>query len=397
MKKNVIENKVMFQFLLLSLFGGMAMGVSQIAITLFAIELRATTAQIGLIGGVQGIGLLLTVLPIGFLVDHVGPRKVFIVGAIITALLYLLFPFARSSNSLLYFVGVIGIFTSFRFIPLSTVFLDIVRTVGSDKAGWQRGSNSFGLVFLGPLFGASMSKWWGFDVTFYVISGIVLLLALSAAAVFPDITPTKSKLGESVSNLKIFFKTKNILEAASAETLAIATFSCFNAFIVVIAIRVFHFSPQTASLFVSFQGMVYITTLFSLWRLLDTLGQRHFYLISIMIVVVGLSLLSCLWHPAFLLVGSIFIGIGLGMFNLINVSRIAEANSEKGKTAGLFAMFTVSGAIIGPVIGGFAGGLIGTSAIFLIFIPIYLVLALKFFFTKQQNQKTNFKESKNIY
>ena len=68
------------------------------------------------------------------------------------------------------------------------------------------------------------------------------------------------------------------------------------------------------------------------------------------------------------------------MFNLINVTRIANANVEKGKIAGIFAMFTVLGSIIGPVIGGFAGEYFGIQAVFLIFIPLYLGLALKLSF-----------------
>ena len=82
MKETTGENKLLVQFMFLSVLGGMGMGVAQIAVTLYAVKLGATSSQIGLIGGAQGIGLLFTVLPIGFLVDHVGPRKVFIFGAV---------------------------------------------------------------------------------------------------------------------------------------------------------------------------------------------------------------------------------------------------------------------------------------------------------------------------
>ena len=101
MKKAIDENKLLLQFMLFSVLGGAGMGIAQMVITLYAVSLAATASQIGLIGGVQGIGLLLTVLPIGVLVDHVGPRKVFIFGVLASAVIYLLFPFAHSSNSLL--------------------------------------------------------------------------------------------------------------------------------------------------------------------------------------------------------------------------------------------------------------------------------------------------------
>ncbi len=380
MKETTGENKLLVQFMFLSVLGGMGMGVAQIAVTLYAVKLGATSSQIGLIGGAQGIGLLFTVLPIGFLVDHVGPRKVFIFGAVASGILYLFFPWANSAQTLCYFVAIVGFFTAFRFIPMSSVFLEFVRSVGSDKAGWQRGSHSFGLVFLGPLFGASISKYWGFTTTFYVVSASVLLLIFGAIAIFPDAKrSTTSTLAERWAHVKELFNDQNILEASGAEALALATFSCFNAFIIVIAIRVFHIPAQAASLFVSLEGLIFIATLFTLWRLLDSLGQPRFYLVSIAFVVAGLILLSCIWHPVFLVTGTVFLGIGLGMFNLVNVTRIANAHVDKGKTAGIFALFTVAGSIIGPVIGGFSGELFGIWSVFLMFIPLYLALAVKLY------------------
>ncbi len=381
MKQLFGENKLIVQFMLFSLLGGMGMGISQIAITLYAVELGATPSQIGLIGGVQGIGLLLTVLPIGLLVDHLGPRKVFVFGALASALIYLLFPLARSSNALLSVVAVAGFFTAFRFIPMTSAFLDLVRRVGTKKAGWQRGSLSFGLVFLGPLCGSSISKYMGFSSTFYFVSASFILLVFGATVIFPESKPAgTTTLRDSLAGMKEFFKDRNILEASVAEALALATFSCFNAFIVVLAIRVFHFTTQIASLFVSFEGVIYIGTLFTLGRLLTKLGQRSFYLTGITLVVTGLSLFSCISHPAFLVAGTLLIGIGLGMFNLVNVTRVAQTNAGKGKSAAVFSMVTMLGAIIGPVIGGLAGELFGSGSVFLIFIPLYLAFALKLHF-----------------
>lgn len=377
MKATILQNKLLLQFILFSVVSGMGMGVAQMALTLYAVKLGATASQIGLIGGVQGVGLLLTVLPIGFLVDYVGPRKVFLFGTVISALIYLLFPFARSSSSLIIAVAVLSLFTAFRFIPMTSVFLEFVRKVGSGKAGWQRGSHSFGLVFLGPLFGASLSKYWGFEITFYVVSGLIFLLIFGITAIFPERAHSESvPLGERLSHFKEFFKDRNLIEASVAEALALATFSCFNAFIVVIAIRIFHFTAPTASLFVSIEGLIFIVTLFTLGRVLEKLGEHRFYFISIAIVVTGLSLLSCFWHSVFLLAGTILIGIGLGMFNHVNVTRVAHANAEKGKTAALFSLFTMLGIVIGPVIGGLAGDFLGTWSVFLVFIPIYLAFGV---------------------
>lgn len=375
------HHTLLIKFMLLSLFGGMGMGVSQLATTLYAIELGANSAQIGLIGGIQGVGLLLTVVPIGFLVDHVGPKKIFIFGGVVCAVIYLFFSYIRTPQLLLWFVAVIGFFTSFRFIPMSSVFFEFLSIIGNEKAGWQRGSHSIGLVFIGPLLGALLVKYFGYTATFYAVSASLVLLIIGAAGIFPGkaTSAVPYSLQETYAHLKELLRDRNILEAAGAEGLALATFSCFNAFIIVIAIRVFHLTPQIASLFVSLEGLIFISTLFTLWRLVQKLSQRRFYLTSITIIVLGLALLSCVSHSAFLVAGTIMVGIGLGLFNLINVTRVARSKIAKGKIAGFFAAFTVFGSILGPIIGGFVGENIGLGALFLVFIPFYLAFGLKIY------------------
>lgn len=387
MSRRIDTRRVLLQFLLLSVISGTGMGMAQIATTLYAISLGATNSQIGVLGGVQGLGFLFTVLPIGYLVDRIGPRKVFLFGAATSAVAYLMFPFVRTTASLCLFVAVTGFFVAFRFISISSVFLEFVRQAGSGKAGWQRGSFSLGLVFIGPILGGAVSRYWGFDITFVAISASVVVLVILGMSIFPegarneDAEDPEQELQRSretwLGGVAALLRNRDILEASLAEALALATFSCFNAFIVVTAIRVFRYSSQVATLFVSLEGVVYIGTLFILWRLLASFGDRRFYLVSMIFVVTGLISLSILSHPGFLAAGSILVGLGLGMFNLVNVTRIAGTDVGKGKAAGIFSVFTVIGSIAGPLLGGVAGELIGAWAIFPVFIPLYLMLGYR--------------------
>jgi predicted MFS family arabinose efflux permease len=377
MKKTAVNKKILFQFMLLSVISGMSAGMSQIVLTLYAVSQGATSSRIGLIVGMHGFGLLFTVLPVGFIVDHIGPRKVFIFGASSTALIYLLFPLARTFPLLCVFAGLVGFFTAFRFVPLSSVVIEFVRNTGSDKAGLLRGSNSLGVVLFGPMLGACLSRYIGFDNAFHVLVFIALLLVAGALVTLPDSRRSESfSISSRLSEAKKLFGNRSIVAASLAESLGGATLACFNAFAVVIAIRVMHIPVQFASVLVSLQGLTFIATLFTLSRLLDGLGHRSSSLISIGIIMTALLLLSCVQHPAFLFAGSICLGVGLGIFNLVNITRIAHANVSKGGSAGIFALFSVSGSIIGPVIGGFAGEHFGTSNVFFTFVPLYLALAL---------------------
>ncbi|NTV01556.1 MAG: MFS transporter [Chlorobiaceae bacterium] len=390
-----VSNSVFGQFVAISILMGLSLGMGQIATTLFAVNLQATTSQIGFIGGVQGIGMLFTVLPVGMLVDHLGPRSVFLFGAASSALLYLLFPFVVTTSTVLCaYVATIGFFMAFRFIPITSVFLELLKNAGQDKAGWQRGAHSFGFVFLGPLVGAAISRQWGIPVAFYVISATCVCLLLAAILIFPESNtsrveqPSNASFRERISDIRTLFRDEEVLEASIAEALAMGTFSCFNSFVVVTAIRVFHFATESASMLVSLEGFVYIGALLLLWRLLSSLGQRRFYLAGILAVVSGLASLSVHSHPAYLVGGAALIGLGLGMFNLVNVTRLSRASSGKGKTAGIFALFTMSGSIIGPVLGGLAGQWAGIWAVFPVFIPLYLLLGVRLFMNNRAIQES---------
>ncbi|NTU52746.1 MAG: MFS transporter [Chlorobiaceae bacterium] len=377
---------VLVQFVFISVLMGLSLGMGQIATTLYAVDLESGTSEIGFIGGVQGIGMLLTVLPVGMLVDRVGPRRVFLFGALSSALLYMLFPVVvRTSYSLCVYVSIIGFFMAFRFVPMTSVFLDLLKNTGNDKAGWQRGAHSFGFVFLGPLFGAVVSRHFGLPFAFVVISCICISLLIAALVFFPDRyhsgteRPKPESFSERIADIRSLFRDVEVLDASLAEALTMGTFSCFSAFIVVTAIRVFHFTTETASMLVTLEGIVYIGALFFLWRLLGSLGQRRFYLASILVVLLALTALSILSHPAYMIAGAALIGLGLGMFNLVNVTRLSQASAGKGKTAGIFALFTMGGSIIGPVLGGIAGEWVGLWAVFPVFVPFYLLLGIRLY------------------
>lgn len=360
------------------------MGISQIAITLYAVKLGASTSQIGLIQGVQSVGILLTVLPMGLLVDYLGAKRLFIFGCSVGALIYLFLPLANTAHLLLICTLVLGLFMSFRFVSLSSVFLDYLQSIGNQKAGWFRASHSIGLTFLGPLLGGFLVKHAGYYWTFIAVSMVLVITVITAAFVLTgrkkDNDITVFSFNYIFSDIKSMLKNKEVVESSIAEGLAIATFSCFTTFIVVIALRIFHLPQEIAAIFISAEGLVFIVSLFSLGALLEKIGQKNFYLLGISMVLLSLFLLGIAKNPILLWPGSLFLGAGLGMLNLINVTRIGNTNTKKGKVAGIFALFTVTGMMLGPILGGFIGRVFGLQAIFLILIPLFFILGVKIYF-----------------
>ncbi len=71
------SNEFIFRFMLINISSGIAVGMMSFIIPIYALSLKATSTEIGLINGFYGVGLLLLVLPAGFLVDCLGSKKMY--------------------------------------------------------------------------------------------------------------------------------------------------------------------------------------------------------------------------------------------------------------------------------------------------------------------------------
>jgi len=189
----IVKNRFLLWLLFLSLCGSICAGVSQITITLYAINLGASSSQIGFIKGFSGLGVFLTVLPMGFLVDHFGPKKIFIAGGLIDSLVYLFMPLANTPQYLMLGMAVLGFFSSFRSVALSAVFLDKLELFGSNKAGWNKAVYSTGLSFIGPLLGGYLVKYINYSWTFYFVSALHIAAVSTAVLVLEKAQVHKAK------------------------------------------------------------------------------------------------------------------------------------------------------------------------------------------------------------
>lgn len=390
-------------FIFLAVCGGMSVGIAHIAIILYAVYLGANASEIGFIGGAQGIGVLAMALPVGFFIDHFGARTIYVLGGVLGALIYMLMPLIHTPQFLFAAVIVSGLFMAFRLISMNSIFFDYLKIIGSERGGWYRGSHSIGMVFLGPIIGGFIIKYAGYKGAFlaaglsFLATVVVARIALTGkikeeGAVF--------SFDSLFSQIKALIKNKDLVEASVIEGVSIIASSCFNTFIVVIVLRAFHMSKDVAALFLSVQGIVIVISLFSLDILLRRIGARSFYLSGISIIMFGLFILGVAPNLLWLWGGAVVLGVGLGMLTIVNVSRVAGTGSKKGKIAGYFSLFTMTGGIVGPVLGGFIGGIFGLQAIFWFLIPLFFVLGFKinnsFLKRGALNEVVRYSQTKNL-
>lgn len=380
-------------FLILNIVSGTVGGAMQLVVPLYAMSLQASTAQIGVIRGISGIGMLLLVIPAGFLVDHFGSKKLFLTGSFSGFLSTLALVLAKVPIAMIALMGFSGLFSSLKMTALNASFFRNLKNMGLEKAGWFKGSMSIGLTFLGPAFGAFLVKVASYRAIFMLLAALTLI---PTALVFFFHSETAhpgpmNELGGVINRqLKEFRQLigqRTLYLPLLTESLSTSCFATFSTFIVVIAVKILHLQPSAASILMTAEGGIFILTVFAAGPLITRLTQFQLYLLSVTVTSAGLALVSISTTFAFLAFSAVVLGLGLGLINLVTSSRIGKMEGEKGKVVALFSASVGAGISLGPMIGGIVGQYLGTQNIFLTFIPLFLLLVVLAYRTDIQSEQ----------
>ncbi|MFZ4702330.1 MAG: MFS transporter, partial [Candidatus Methylumidiphilus sp.] len=148
-------------------------------------------------------------------------------------------------------------------------------------------------------------------------------------------------------------------------------------FIIVIAIQSFQLGADDAARLAAIQGLSLIFALFFLGGLARQFGQRAVYLASFGWIAAALALLGLTPVTTGLWVGGLALGFGVGMLEILNLTRFARISAVlgRGKIAGINALVGPGGSLFGSLLGGIAGPVMGLQAVFLLFLPPLLFFA----------------------
>ncbi|MGB9079719.1 MAG: MFS transporter [Desulfuromonadaceae bacterium] len=380
-------------FLILNIVSGTVGGAMQIIVPLYAMSLNASTAQIGVIRGISGLGMLLLVIPAGFLVDHFGSKKLFMVGSLSGFISTLGLTVAKVPLAMIALMGISGLFGSLKMTALNASFFKNLKNMGLEKAGWFKGSMSIGLTFLGPAFGAFLVSVAGYRSIFILLSALTLIPA--SLVLFFHSEPARSGpidelngiVRKQLKEFRQLIGQRQLYLPLLTETLSTSCFATFGTFIVVITIQILHLKPSAASVLMTAEGGVFILTVFAAGPLITRLSQFQLYLLSVTVTSAGLAMVSISTTFTLMAVSAVILGLGLGLINLVTSSRIGRMEGEKGKVVALFAASVGAGISLGPMIGGIVGQYLGPQNIFLTFIPLFLLLIVLAYRTDIQSEQ----------
>ena len=168
----------------------------------------------------------------------------------------------------------------------------------------------------------------------------------------------------------------NVAGCLGAETLVAATFSAFSIFVVVLAVSVLGMTPMTASVLAATEGATFIVSVFRggrawfsacrtgppCWRRGHSGAEPE----PPVVVRRGAGAVRRRADAR----------RGLGLLSLVTTARAGTLPGEKGKVASLFMAAAGLGGATGPAFAGAVAGWFGARAVFVGFVPLYMLLAV---------------------
>jgi MFS family permease len=371
-------------FLFLTVLGGMTIGMGKLATTLFALELGASAAQIGLIAAAESLGMMLVTVPAGFIIARYGAPRVYFVASMGPALLCLLLPFAPLWWLLAAGRGMVGLCIPFRIVSMNSSFLEKLRTLGPARTGWYRATNSIGIAMIGPAVAHALISAQGPALAFGVCAGAFLLLALLGRALLPAADgaspaaapdPTVDGTG-FLQQIRALLADRVVAESCLIEYLSSSTSSLHGTFIVVVAIAGLGLPQGEAVQLVMIHGVSSVCALFLLGALLHRLPRPLAYGTSFTLACSGLLLLGTGSSFVTLAAGGLCLATGSALIHLVNMDQMSRHPVAKSKISGLYSLAQMSGSFSGALLGGLLAGFIMPQRIFLAWLPLVLAGAL---------------------
>lgn len=337
-------------FLSLATLSGATLGMAKLITTLYALDMGASAAQIGLIGAAEALGMVLLTLPAGLLIDRFGSRRLYLLASLLPVLLHLAILAWAHWLWLAALRLLVGTCVPFRSVAMSGLFLQRLPELGMSRAGWFRGSLMIGLLLLGPWlgnwlyvhFGALAFVW--VAVSFAGMGVWGLRFWQQEAAV---ITPRRRAPG-----LRVLLAEPVLGNCCLIEWLSSATGSLFATFALVLCLEQLHWSQSEAVALVTTQGLVTVLALFGLGRLLGGLAPRSIYLLALPTACLALWLMGRLESFGGLLLAAVLLSLSGAAAHLANLGRLSRLALDKGGVSGLFSLAQTLGMLCGSLLGG---------------------------------------------
>jgi MFS transporter, DHA1 family, multidrug resistance protein len=356
----------------------------------FALSLGASSLLIGVIVGIYSLTNMGGNILAGQWIDKFGRKKILVIGLLFVSVCLLGYTFVTTPQQLLLVRFIHGIGGGLL-VPAAFALLgDKSHSTNRGKTMAFSGACVGISAIIGPAFGALITKFFGIDWVFYIISGLFALTALTITFVLTENYPLKQE--ENKFNFGQIVKLLRLPGLINAYIGAFSLMLTLGILAYMLPLKI-----AAAGQSVAFSGMLLssfgiVAILFFLLptnQIFDQVRREKTVISGMIFVTVALIILSLFELIVVLFIAMFFYGIGFAcIFPSVTALVIDHSNkNERGRAFGLFYAFFSLGVVVGSFIVGALnvapnqGLLIG--AIIMIFLAMLIKSRIKIIDTYQ--------------
>lgn len=373
-------------------------GIAVPMIPLFAIELGASTIEIGFIRSSYFAARIFLELPIGMLSDRIGRRKLIIFGLLLSAISAVIC--GTSPNTFQLIAGRVlwGIGGAMYFSSSTVFILDLFPDDRGKALGVFHGIEFAGRLVGSPL-GGTLSEYLGFRAAFFS-TGVALLSGFLFAFFSKDFR-NPERIASSRGKTQGFIVSLALLSSRQIAVISLLGFlRTFNmqgitqTMVPLFQAEELGFGPFLIGIIGMFRTVGVVVISLSLGYLTEKIGIKTILVGGI--VASAISNICQIVFPTFLgqAVVGLIAGFGGGMMVVVLPILISEAvdSSVRGLAMGAYRTVMNIGSFIGPIAATTVGTVFGSINVSFYLLTAILILGMPL--TLTINRKSSQKEAK---
>ncbi len=314
------------------------------------------------------IGTLVTDVPAGALLRHIGLRRAMIAGTALVAASTLILAFATSFNQVVALRLVAGIGTALWGLSRHAY---IAESIPSAERGRTisvfGGINRIG-VFGGPAIGGIIGDRFGLHASF-MVAGVAGAIALLASVLFLSPVNATSPAPAMMVRWQLVRALvrrngRDLAAASIAQTFAQMIRAGRYFIIPIYGVDVLGMDAAAVGLVMTLGAIVDVSMFFPAGMLMDRFGRKVAAVPSFAVMAIGVATIPLAHHQFGLIVASIIIGFGngLGSGTMMTLGADLAPPGATGEFLGIWRLVGDVGAVGGPLVVGAMATALGLRA-----------------------------------
>lgn len=340
-------------------------------------QLGISVGKISFLYFVSGLVGTITVVLVGWLIDRVGRRKVYVFGDSSSAIIPAALSITKTFNQALPVISLSGVMDAASRTSQTTIIADQVEEGKRTTAyGISRIVANCSWIVAPILGGAILATRNNFQGLFLIST----LLGIAGLALFVGLVPESRKIGLEKPKLPKLgvLRDRELLVLCVASLFAMLFYTQFYSLLPIFAVQVKGLNSLEVGALFSISGVTVVLFQFPTSRWLERVPDQTGYILGVVVMAAGITSLALAPTFYWLLLAVVIMTLGENMFFPIASTMVTEISpeSERGMYVGILNLFLSMGANISPLLGGTIWQLTGNANLPWLLSPLYAAVSI---------------------